>query len=106
MGTFFLHPGLGDMDITIASRTSAMHDRILAAIELAWEAVCWEVQGLLPTDRENMERAIINAVALGERDFILLQRRALAASPSTTAMPLERRRNVPLTRFDGDRRRR
>ena len=71
-----------------------------AAHELAWLAVCSEVQGLLPVDRANMEGAILHAVVMGERDFKLLQQRAIEAlaarGVTSTAKPVERRQRPRL----------
>ena len=88
-----------------APYASPLRQRLSAALELAWQAVCWEVKGLLPVDRANMERAILKSAAIGERDFTLLQRRAIQASRGDSAIPIERRQAARFG-FDGDRRRR
>jgi hypothetical protein len=85
-----------------------LRNKMTAALELAWLAVGSEVQGLLPVDRANMNLAILNAVAIGERDFKLLQQRAIEALASRgvkSATPIERRQCIRLVGGSEDRRR-
>jgi hypothetical protein len=67
-----------------------------AALETAWMAARLGVPDLSHVDRADMERAILNAAALGERDFRQLQQQAIDAVGATGVKPIERRQRPRL----------
>lgn len=66
------------------------------------------IPGLSHVDRADMERAILNAAASGERDFKQLQQYAIdalgARAVATAVTPVERRKQVRLVEGSKDRR--
>jgi hypothetical protein len=68
------------------------------------------IPDLSQVDRANMETAILNAIALGERDFKQLQQDAFAAlgarAVESAVKPVERRQHLRLVEGSVDRRRR
>jgi hypothetical protein len=80
-----------------------------AALETAWMGARLSLPGMSHVDRANMERAILNAVALGERDFKQLQQHAIdalgARASEQGVKPVERRQQLRLVEGAVDRRR-
>ena len=54
-------------------------DLMVAALEIAWVAARLGIPGISHVDRADMERAILNAAASGERNFKQLQQHAIDA---------------------------
>lgn len=79
-----------------------------AALETAWMAARMGIPGLSHADRADMERAVLNAAALGERDFRQLQQYAIdalgARAVEAAVAPVERRKQVRLVEGSKDRR--
>ena len=80
-----------------------------AAHEIAWMAARFGIPGLSHVDRAEMERAILNAAALGERDFKQLQQHAIdalgARAIESAVSPVERRQRLWPVERSKDRRR-
>jgi len=79
-----------------------------AALETAWIAARLGIPALSHIDRADMERAILNAAASGERDFKQLQQHAIdalgARAVEAAVKPVERRKQVRLVEGSKDRR--
>ena len=75
-----------------------------AALETAWMAARLGVPNMPDVDREKMERAILIAVGVGERDFKQLQQAAFDAVGATIAEPVDRRQHLRLVGTDRRRR--
>ena len=79
-----------------------------AALETAWMAARLGIPALSHVDRADMERAILNAAASGERDFKQLQQHAIdalgASAVEAAVKPVERRKQVRLVEGSKDRR--
>ena len=80
-----------------------------AALETAWMAARLGVPDMSHADRANMETAILNAIARGERDFRQLQQDAFDAlgvrAVQSAVKPVERRQHLRLVEGSVDRRR-
>lgn len=94
------------MPFTAAPYDSHTVSLMTAALETAWMAVRLGVPNVSHVDRVNMEIAILNAVASGERDFKQLQQAAFNALGVTALKPVERRQHLRLVEGSVDRRRR
>ena len=79
-----------------------------AALETAWMAARLGIPDISQVDRADMERAILNAAASGERDFKQLQQHAIdalgACAVEAAVKPVERRKQVRLVEGSKDRR--
>ena len=96
------------MSFSGAPYDSKTIDLMTAALETAWVAARLGIPGISHVDRADMERAILNAAASGERDFKQLQQHAIDAlgAPAVEAAvkPVERRKQVRLVEGSKDRR--
>ena len=81
---------------------------MIAALETAWMAARLGFAAVSHIDRADMERAILNAAASGERDFKQLQQHAIdalgARAVEAAVEPVERRKQVRLVEGSKDRR--
>jgi hypothetical protein len=81
-----------------------------AAHEIAWMAARFGIPGLSHVDRADMKRAILNAVASGERDFKRLQQHAIdalgARAVESAVSPVERTQRLWPVERSKDRRQR
>ena len=79
------------------------------ALEIAWMAALFGIPALSKVHRADMERAILNAAAAGERDFKQLQQRAIdtlgGRAVEAAVTPVERRQRLWLVKASVDRRR-
>jgi hypothetical protein len=80
-----------------------------AALETAWMAARLGIPAVSHVDRADMERAILNAAASGERDFKQLQQHAIdalgARAVEAAVQPVERRQQqIRLVEGSKDRR--
>jgi hypothetical protein len=99
----------GSMPFSTAPYDAHTIGLMTAALETAWMGARLSVPGMSHVDRANMERAILNAVALGERDFKQLQQHAIDALGARALeqglKPVERRERLRLVEGAVDRRR-
>jgi len=79
-----------------------------AALETAWMAARLGIPAVSHAERADMERAILNAAASGERYFKQLQQHAIdalgARAVGAAVQPVERRKQVRLVEGSKDRR--
>jgi len=79
-----------------------------AALETVWMAARLGIPGISHADRADMETAILNAAASGERDFKQLQQHAVdalgARAVQAAVKPVERRKEFRLVEGSKDRR--
>ena len=71
-----------------------------AALETAWMAARLGVPNMPDDARAEMEAAILDAVACGQRDFTRLQQAAFDAIGATVVKPVDRRSHLRVVEQD------